>query len=136
MGGLSGSPWYVTKNSSFASSPMVSISADTTLTLMSFSTDTMSTSRPGLSRVVTASRLQQPLGASLTSMVVCTTARALGPSGRVWSRLGHWKDLPATSDSELSCNRQAAAAADVDAQACSAKGAAAAGPGRVQAQSV
>mmetsp|Transcript_37942 Transcript_37942/g.95961 ORF Transcript_37942/g.95961 Transcript_37942/m.95961 type:complete len:265 (-) Transcript_37942:93-887(-) len=75
MGGVRGSPWYVMKNSSRAWSPMVSTSADTTFRLMSLSTRTMSTSRPGRSVVTICSREAAPLGVSDTSMRVCTTER-------------------------------------------------------------
>ncbi len=84
-------------------------SADTTLTLMSLSTETMSTSRPGLSRVAMSSTLHEPLGASRTSMVVGTTTRRRGPRGDVLSRWGREAaDWPAARFSAASCGGERA----------------------------
>lgn len=66
---------YVTKKSSCASAPIVSTSAETTLRLTSFSTRTMSTSRPGRSAVLILRMEHEPLGASVTSIMVGTTLR-------------------------------------------------------------
>jgi hypothetical protein len=46
---------------------------------------------------------QLPLGASATSIVVCTTLRAALPSGDVASRVDALKPWPAARDSDDSC---------------------------------
>jgi hypothetical protein len=59
--------------------------------------------RAHLSRVEILQTEQLPLSASATSMVVCTTLRALGPRGDVGSRDEERAGCPAASASDDSC---------------------------------
>lgn len=63
---------------------------------------------PHRSCVLTRQMEQLPLGASTTSIVVCTTLRALGPRGLVRSRDEGWLPWPAARLSPASCGAQRA----------------------------